>query len=213
MKINIVLALIAIALGYTTCKTFKKQETPAATTTTSESGLTPINDLSKPQPNGYLKEQASDRHAAHILGFNHDTAPPVQVRRAPDRVNVNIDAVGKASASRKAYLSTGWWHCNTAMSAVDSTINENYKQKFMKFREDQTFDVIIKGKVVETGRWAFDDAKNQIFLSCKDNYLNNSWQIQDKGFVMIWKGNTDLNSTGIQIRVICSKSEPVWANY
>jgi hypothetical protein len=208
MKINIVLALIAVGLGYATCKNFSKQETPAAAA--NESGLTPISDLSKPQINGFKQEQASDRHAAHILGSNPDTAPPVQVRRVPDRVNVNIEAVGKASASRKAYLGTGWWHCNMAMSAVDSTIHVNYKPKFMKFREDQTFDVLIKGKVVDTGRWAYDDAKNQIHLSCKDNYLNNSWQVQDKGFVMIWKGNTDLNSTGIQVRVICSKLEPKW---
>ncbi|MBK6994409.1 MAG: hypothetical protein IPH31_05620 [Lewinellaceae bacterium] len=71
----------------------------------------------------------------------------------------------------------------------------------MKFREDQTFDLLVKGKIVDTGRCNFDAAKNEILLSCKDPYINNSWGVQEKGFVMIW-GNTSINVTGIQVRVV-----------
>ena len=203
MKINIVLALIAIVLGYATCKTFKKTE-PAADPATTQV---------IPEEHAGDQDAANNFKAAHVLSYNADTAPPVQIHRAPARVNVPIATLPKPTASRKAYLSTGWWHCNDAMVGTDSLLARNYKSKFMKFREDQTFDLMIKGKVVETGQWAFDEAKNQIYISCKDTYLNNSWQLQDKGFVMIWKGNTDINVTGIQIRVICSKTEPDWSQF
>lgn len=199
MKINVLLALVAIALGYATCKTVKKQETAAEEP-----------KLIVPDQHAGDQDAALNYKVAHVLGFNADTAPPVQIHRAPARVNVPIASVSPPSTSRKAYLATGWWHCSDAMCGTDSLVHVNYKGKWMKFRENQTFDLIIKGKIVDTGNWAFDEAKNQIYISCKDTYLNNSWQLQDKGFVMIWKGNTDINVTGIQIRVVCSKKEPAW---
>jgi hypothetical protein len=200
MKINILLAVLALGLGYATCKTIKKPDAAAAEQP----------KLIIPDEHAGDQDAALNFKAAHVLSSNPDSAPPVQIHRAPARVNVPIAAQPAPTASRKAYLATGWWHCSDAMCGIDSLVGLSYKPKWMKFREDQTFDVLIKGKVVDTGQWAFDEAKNQIFLSCKDTYLNNSWQLQDKGFVMIWKGNTDLNVTGIQIRVICSKTQPVW---
>lgn len=200
MKINILLAVLALGLGYATCKTIKKPDAAAAEQP----------KLIIPDEHAGDQDAALNFKAAHVLSSNPDSAPPVQIHRAPARVNVPIASQPAPTASRKAYLATGWWHCSDAMCGIDSLVGLSYKPKWMKFREDQTFDVIIKGKVVDTGQWAFDEAKNQIFLSCKDTYLNNSWQLQDKGFVMIWKGNTDLNVTGIQVRVICSKKEPVW---
>jgi hypothetical protein len=132
----------------------------------------------------------------------------MQHGQPPAMVIVPIDALPPASASRRAYLSTGWWHLNMAFQPSDTLVHENYQHKWLRFREDQTFDILIKNKVVDTGRWNWDESKNEIYLSCKDPYVNNTWQVMDKGFVMIWKGNTALNVTGIQVRVIGSKTAP-----
>lgn len=199
MKINIVLGLVAIGLIYVTCKTFTKktEEQPVV----AETLVTPNSNV----------RSASEWKAAHVLGSNPDTAGSVQIHEPPEMVNVPIGAIAPPNTSRRAYLSTGWWHCSMAYSGSDTLVHLNYQQKWLKFREDQTFDVMIKGKVVDnTGRWAFDEDKNQIFLSCKDPYINNSWQVQDKGFVMILKGNTDINFTGIQVRLACNKTQPNW---
>lgn len=203
MKINIALALIALALGYATCKTFKKPSEEAA----------PKQTMDVPAEHAGDQDAATNYKVAHVLSYNPDTAPPVQIRRAPARVNVPIEKMPPPTASRKAYLSTGWWHCSYASVGTDSLVHQNYIKKFIKFREDQTFDILIKGQVVDSGKWAFDETKNQIYMSCRDTYINNTWQLQDKGFVMIWKGNTDINVTGIQIRVVCSKAEPKWENF
>jgi hypothetical protein len=125
-------------------------------------------------------------------------------------VEVPVDVLPAPTASKKAYLSTGWWHLNMAYQPSDTTIHHNYQAKWLRFREDQTFDVLIKGKVVDQGRWNFDSAHNEILLSCHDPYINNSWGVQEKGFVMIWKGNTSLNVTGIQVRVLGQRNEPTW---
>lgn len=197
MKFNIILLCIAIALGYVTCKNFRKTaETPAPATQTAA----PAMDQGGP----------SGWKAAHVLGENADTAGVVQVDRPPARVEVPIDKPGPASASRKAYLSTGWWHLNMAFQGTNSKVHEKLTNKWLRFREDQTFDILIKGQKVDSGRWAWDEDHHQIYLSCNDPYINNTWEVNDKGFVMIWLGNTDLNVSGIQIRVVCSKGEPKW---
>jgi hypothetical protein len=199
MKINIALGLIALALVYVTCKTFSKKPVeemaPEAAVTVA------------PQSN---VRSATEWRAAHVLGSNADTAAAVQIHEPPVMVNVPIGSIAPPTTSRRAYLSTGWWHCTMAFSGSDSLIHKNYQQKWLQFRQDQTFDILIKGKVVDTGKWAFDEEKNQFFLSCKDPYINNSWQVQDKGFVMVLKGNTDINFTGIQVRIACNKTQPDW---
>ncbi|HMX40275.1 MAG TPA: hypothetical protein PKD78_08110, partial [Saprospiraceae bacterium] len=185
MKINLLLSLMALALSYGTCKNFRK--TPEA--------------APQPQPVDQSKRGQISHNAAHVFDGSHpDSAYAVQVQAPPRHVDVPIDALPAPTASHKAYLSTGWWHLNMALSPTDSTVYRHYKDRFMKFREDQTFDIIHQGKVVESGRWNWDRDLNEIYLSCSNPYINNTWKVTDKGFVMIWKGNTALNVTGIQIR-------------
>jgi hypothetical protein len=198
MKINILLGILVIAAGYLTCKNLQK------TTATPNAEPAPaVNAVSANQ------SKASQWHASYYVeGENPDTAYTMQHGQPPAMVIVPIDALPPASASRRAYLSTGWWHLNMAFQPSDTLVHENYQHKWLRFREDQTFDILIKNKVVDTGRWNWDESKNEIYLSCKDPYVNNTWQVMDKGFVMIWKGNTALNVTGIQVRVIGSKTAP-----
>jgi len=194
MKVNILLAVLVVAVSYVTCKNFKKTtpapaaETPPAATTQEYGG---------PEWNA----------SRVVQGSNPDGAPTYQSKEPPRLVNVPIDALPPASASKKAYLATGWWHMNMAFQPSDTTVHHNYQSKWLRFREDQTFDILINKKVVDTGRWGWDEAKSEIYLSCKDPYINNTWHTTDRGFVMIWKGNTDINVTGIQVRVV-SGAEP-----
>ncbi|MCW5924988.1 MAG: hypothetical protein KIS77_21890 [Saprospiraceae bacterium] len=197
MKLNILLGLLAIALGYLTCKTFKKPKAEPSAADPSAS------------PSVYTPTDGRDWNASHIVeGDNPDPNYSMQIQEPPRMVTVPIDALPPASASRKAYLSTGWWHMNMAFQPTDTLVHRHYQSKWLRFREDQTFDVLIKNKVVDTGRWNWDEAKNEIYLACKDPYINNTWAVTDKGFLMIWRGNTDLNVTGIQVRVAGSKTAP-----
>ncbi len=194
MRINILLGIIVIAVGILTCKNLQKAKT-------EETAATPA-----------AEEKQLGLRASHVIDEERpDTVQGTyQVRQAPKMVQVPVDVLPPPSASKKAYLSTGWWHLNMAFQPSDTTIHHNYQAKWLQFREDQTFDVLIKGKVVDTGRWNYDSVKNEILLSCKDPYINNSWGVQDKGFVMIWKGNTSLNVTGIQVRVVGQRETPKW---
>lgn len=128
--------------------------------------------------------------------------------KTPPLVNVPVDEIKPPSASRVAFLTTGWWNFNMALHPNDSLIHLNYQHKWLKFKENQVFDVLIKGQVVDTGRWNFDDQNNIIYLSCKDPYINNTWTVMEKGFVMIWIGNTAINTTGTQIRVANLRTPP-----
>ncbi len=123
-------------------------------------------------------------------------------------MRVPVDALPPASASHRAYLSSAYWHLSMAVSPGGKEVQPYYENKWLVFREDQTFDILIDGKVVDTGRWNWDVDKNFLYLSCKDPHLNNSWAVKDLSFLMIWIGNTDLNNTGIQIRVQGHKQLP-----
>lgn len=194
MKLNILLALLVAVMGWATCKNLKKSQTE----TTAAPAAQPETQADLP---GW-------RASRVVQGNNPDSAGTYQVKEPPRMVNVPVDALPPATASHKAYLSSGYWHLNMAFQPSDTTIHHNYQSKWLKFREDQTFDVLVKGKVVDTGRWNWDAAKNEIYISCKDPYINNTWSVIDKGFVMIWKGNTELNVTGIQVRVVGAGTLP-----
>lgn len=196
MKINILLGILVIAVAYLTCKNFQKTTAPP---------------VAEPEPVAAVpsNQGGASWHASKVVeGDNPDMAYTRQAPGPPAMVNVPIDALPPASASRRAYLGTGWWHLNMAFQPSDTLVHKNYQQKWLRFREDQTFDILIKNKVADTGRWNWDESKNEIYLSCKDPYVNNTWQVMEKGFVMIWKGNTALNVTGIQVRVVGSKTAP-----
>lgn len=150
-----------------------------------------------------VAEGASAQNAASAANAG-DAAAAAPHSPAPRLVQVPIDELPPATASRRAYFSTNWWNINAAVGNDDMLVS-NYRHKWMKFREDQTFDILIGEKVVDTGRWNYDETKDEIYLSCKDPYLNNTWAVKTSGFRMIWVGNTYLNSSGYQLRVINTK--------
>jgi hypothetical protein len=96
-----------------------------------------------------------------------------------------------------------------AYQPSDTTVHINYNGKTLQFRENQTFDIIQNGKVLESGHWAYEEDKKLMYISCNNTYFNNSWKVQENGFRMVWLGNTDLNVTGIQMRMDGSKTNPL----
>lgn len=196
MKLNVILSILVAIVGWATCKNLQKTKAePAA------------SEVSAPSPTSSAGPVGWNASRV-IEGSNPDSAGTYQVKAPPAWVNVPIDALPPATASHRAYLATGYWHLNMAYQPSDTTVHHNYQSKWLKFREDQTFDILIKGKVADSGRWNWDETKNEIYLSCKDPYINNTWHVTDRGFVMIWKGNTALNFTGIQVRVVGASTLP-----
>jgi hypothetical protein len=184
MKFNLILSAIIALFGYATCKNLKKTENTKSATPQTQ-------DVS----------ESYGWKASRVAGSNADSAGTFQVKAPPRMVKVPIGLLPPASASRKAYLSGGWWNFVMAYQPSDTTVHHNYQPKWMKFREDQTFDILIKGRVVDSGKWAWDETNSEIYLSCNDPYINNTWGIKTSGFTMIWKGNTSINVTGIQARI------------
>ncbi len=177
MKTNIVLGIIALLLGWWTCKNLQKSAAEAASQGVATA------------PSGVSSSAPSDTAAALLLRVPVDEMPP-------------------ASASHRAYLSSAYWHLSMAVSPSGKNVQPFYEKKWLVFREDQTFDVLIEGQVVDSGRWNWDADKNFLYLSCRDPHLNNSWAVKDLTYLMIWIGNTDLNKSGIQIRVQGHKQLP-----
>lgn len=193
MKINLILAVLVTVMAWVTCKNLQK------TTSTEVQG----------QEAAKAPEGPTGWNASRVINDYHpDSAGTYQSKEPPRLVDVPIDALPPATASHKAYLSSGYWHLNMAYQPSDTTVHLQYQQKWLKFREDQTFDILIDGKIVDSGRWNWDEDKYEIYLSCHDPYVNNTWKVIEKGFVMIWKGNTSLNVTGIQVRVVGSGTLP-----
>jgi hypothetical protein len=191
MKVNILLALLVAALGYVTCKGLKKTAEPTVAAPPQQ----PVEDPRVPS-NWYGPK------ASYVGGENPDGAGTFQVKAPPSRVDVPWNSeIAKPSTSRRAFMASGWWTPIMAVQPSDTTVNENFKGKWLKFKEDQTFEIHRNGKLLETAHWGFDDDNYTLYLSCQDPYFNNTWKIQERGFRMILKGNTDLNVTGMQIRM------------
>lgn len=192
MKLNILLALVVVAMGYVTCKNLKK---PAET-----QAQVPYTDPNTFNNSGY------EWKSAHVSDYNADTAGIKQIKGTPRLVQVPVEKIAPPSTSRKAYMTEGDWHFVGAFQPSDSTVFQQYQNKWLRFKGDQTFDIMNEQKKVrDSGRWAYDEENYVLYLSCRDPYINNTWAVKERGWVMVWRGNTDLNITGIQARIECNR--------
>lgn len=186
MKVNILIGIVLLGVIYLTCKNFQQSQTAETAATAFPQSTTKSNGR-------YIK----------VFGENSDTTlnGQIQFSEPPPHVDVHWERIPPPSTSRRAFMTTGWWNPITGISPTDTTIYQQYKPKWLKFKDDQTFDILMHGKVIDTGNWAFDETKFILYLSCNDPYFNNSWNIKERGFRLILIGNTDINITGIQIRL------------
>lgn len=183
MKVNILIGLALLAVIYLTCKNFQKV-TPAEPAVSAAPAA--------PAPTGRILK---------VFGEGTDSTNSIQFSEPPPHVDVHWEKVAKPSTSRRAFMITGWWNPVTAFQPTDTSVHRYFKPKWLKFREDQTFDILVKNKVTDTGHWAFDETNFILYLSCTDPYFNNTWAVKERGFRMVLVGNTRENITGIQVRL------------
>ncbi len=159
-------------------------------------------------PQAPAKQELDPRgyRASHIVeGSRADTAQgTTQIVKTPELIHVPYYEIKPPSASRMAYMNTGWWTAKMAYQPTDTTIHVNFLGKYLQFEQTQLFHIFQNGQQVDTGMWSFDEEKQILYLACHDPYYNNSWKIMEKGFTMILIGQTNENFSGIQIR---------WDNY
>ena len=182
MKINILLGIALLAAIYMTCKNLQK--------TQQEEAVAAV-----PAP------VSANAKVLKIMGEGADSTNQLQFSEPPPAVVVPWEKPGRPSTSRRAFMSSGYWNPISAISPTDTTIYRQFRPKWLKFKDDQTFDIIMQNKVVETGHWAFDEDKFVLYLASKDPYFNNTCNIKERGFRMILIGNTEINVTGIQVRL------------
>jgi hypothetical protein len=188
MKQNILLTMLILILGYLTYRNFASNTLPAS------------------------DNKLVDREAAQLASRAAANLPDSiggKPRFVPPRVTVPVDKLPDVSEEKKKTFAEGWWRLRGATSSEDAYISDFYNKRWLKFHENRNFDILINGKVVEQGRWNYDDKNEELLLSCQNVYLNNSWKVQVKLKMVFLIGNTTLNNTGIQIQMINSGALPV----
>jgi hypothetical protein len=138
--------------------------------------------------------EAPTSTATHATAIERQHVEPISLNHLP-----------KPSASKSAFLSTGRWHCFAAMRPNDAQFQNSFPVTDLKFSQDGSVVIYADSTVLANGQWAVDEAKNQIFISSTIEGLNTSWKVLEKGFRMVWIGNTELNIHGDQIRWDCHK--------
>lgn len=128
-----------------------------------------------------------------------------QVAAPPTQHKIDVHSIPKANTSRRGYMGAGQWYAVMAYQASDTTVHKQYLGRFLKFKDDLTFDILQNGQVAGGGEWNFDDEKMLVYLSSPNPYFNNTWKVMEKGFTMVWIGQTAENRTGMQIRWNCQK--------
>jgi hypothetical protein len=128
-----------------------------------------------------------------------------QSQQAESVQPIDLSQVPKASASKTAYLNTGIWHCLAATKPGADDYQKNFRVTDLQFNTDGTVQISQNNQILASGRWAFEDSQNIIYVSSTLAELNSSWKVLDKGFRMVWLGNTNLNNSGVQMRWDCYK--------
>ena len=72
-------------------------------------------------------------------------------------------------------------------SASGAKMAEYVKDKWLVFKPDQTLEIYLNKQKIDGGRWAYDEEKDVIFLSCKDKAFNNSWRGPDARIATSWR--------------------------
>jgi hypothetical protein len=130
----------------------------------------------------------------------------VPIKKPEGKQNVvDVNSIPPASASKRAFLASGSWTFLAAVQPSDSLVFKQFEGQKLVFKEDMTFEVYQNEKLDGEGLWNFDSEKSVIYLSSKFPYLNTTWKVMERYFTMIWIGQTDTNSSGIQLKIVCNK--------
>jgi hypothetical protein len=185
MRLNLILAALVAIMAYVTCKNLRNTAAAPDNVGTATTATAPAS------------------------GSDAPATPAKSSVKVPALVHIPIDEAPKPNASRKAYLSGGYWNFDAAVSGSnEDMLIAEYRSKWLKFKEDQTFNILINNKIVHAGRWTWDEDNSQIYLSCPDPFVNGVWGIKAVGFRMVWTGNSAYINHGHQVRLSNAKELP-----
>lgn len=163
-----------------------------------------------PSQPGEATRPMTQAEMAKALEATPNTADPNRPKinpPAPPDLSKGVPTVQtkKLSASKMAFLTEQNFMFTSASGAK---MAEHVKDKWLVFKPDQTLEIYHNKQKIDGGRWAYDEEKDVVFLSCKDRAFNNSWRTQQFGKNLLLLGNTDLNVTGQQFKLYMNKFKP-----
>lgn len=193
--------------------------------TTSEQPVSTAKPAPEAQKTTTPEQPAAAPIAQSAPPLNSPTAPATAAQAAPAKrvpvippptgvnkptASLGVPTVQKKalSASKMAFLTEQNWLVTLASGSTPGVFENHYKNRWLVFKNDQTFQVFNGAQPTNKGRWAYDEAKDIIFLNTDYAHFNNSWKCQVFKKNMLLLGNTDLNATGIQIRLFMTDKKP-----
>ncbi len=173
-----------------------------------EKGLLDANGQPKIDPNLTKTTDASGKEVYYRKQAAPSAAPSATEVQSK-LVRVPVSSLAPPSASRVEFFTKqNFYFAMAARSSEPGIFEKQYKDKWLVFKADQNFEIYQKSNLVGTGRWTFRESDSNLFLSCDDPYINNSWKFQNMPAAALLLGNTDLNKTGIQARLFMSDEKP-----
>jgi hypothetical protein len=216
MKKSIFFAFALVLTIIGACKqTIKTPDTPApiAQTAAETDKVLKANGGQIPaQPQvstGNLPKLSKEEMAEKLAKSPDPVLPPPASGKPSAKLNIPTVQKKPLSASKMAFLTEQNFLVTLAAGSAEELIFEkHYKNRWLVLQKDQTFQIFNDAVVENTGKWAYDEDKELIFMSTANAYFNNSWKCQSFKKNLLMLGNTDLNSTGIQIRCYMTTDKP-----
>jgi hypothetical protein len=112
------------------------------------------------------------------------------------------------SASKMAFMTEQNFLVTLAAGSKPSDFTNFYENRWLIFNKDMTFSILKNDQAESTGKWAYDEAGDELFLRTDNKFFNNSWKCQNFKKNLLLLGNTELNHTGIQIRLYMTTEKP-----
>ena len=191
--------------------------TQPAAPTTNPVAATTAPAQANPTVNPSQKTLSQEKTPANPAAQTTKTAPtkPNPVIPPPTGVNKPTASLGvptvqkkPLSASKTAFFTEQNWLVTLASGSEPKLFEKAYENRWLIFKNDQTFQIFNDAAPTNKGRWAYDEANDILFLSTDYPYFNNSWKCQVFKKNMLLLGNTDINATGIQIRLFMTNKNP-----
>jgi len=128
------------------------------------------------------------------------TEPAPTTKPATPTTTKNPDGTVHVKSSYGAFL-VGTWFYGYAFGSENKT--EDYKGRWIQFKRDDTFISGIYDQQTNQGTFTYDHENKQMITINyeKEEPIFNQWKIQRGQYACVWKGNTPLNNSGIQIKM------------
>jgi len=85
-----------------------------------------------------------------------------------------------------------------------------YKNRWIEFKADGTFENGVGAKQTNTGHWSLDSSNTFIDLNFKDNSVeqDEQWKVQINPPILLLLGNSPKNTTGAQMKLSLIDERP-----